>query len=171
MDFQELANLGEIIGAVAVVVSLAYLAIQVRQSTTAQQTENYVRTLDRLSTQQSRLGQNSADAVMFSKGVKNAAHLTSPEKIQFTWILYEMFDAFEFMFHASQNNAMPEEVWNRWSVTVAFWLKFPGVLTWWNVRPTPFTDSFTAFVDDLIENNPSPDIAGLAWSEFVNAGK
>jgi hypothetical protein len=41
IDLQSLANLGEVIGAVAVVASLLYLAVQVRQGTKAQQTENY----------------------------------------------------------------------------------------------------------------------------------
>ncbi len=47
-NLESLANLGEIIGAVAVVVSLIYLAVQVRQNTHAQQTENFSRALDRV---------------------------------------------------------------------------------------------------------------------------
>jgi formate-dependent nitrite reductase membrane component NrfD len=48
MDLQSLANIGEIIGAVVVVLSLVYLAIQVRQNTQAQRMENYARALERL---------------------------------------------------------------------------------------------------------------------------
>jgi uncharacterized membrane protein len=48
MDLQYLANLGELVGAVVVVLSLIYLAVQVRQNTQAQRTENYSRALDRL---------------------------------------------------------------------------------------------------------------------------
>ena len=44
-DLESLANPGEIIGAVTVVVSLVYLAVQVRQNTQAQQTENFSRAL------------------------------------------------------------------------------------------------------------------------------
>ena len=40
-NLESLANLGEIVGAIAVVVSLIYLAVQVRQNTQAQQTENF----------------------------------------------------------------------------------------------------------------------------------
>ena len=43
MDLEALANLGEVIGAAAVVASLLYLAVQVRQRTKAQRTENYAR--------------------------------------------------------------------------------------------------------------------------------
>ncbi len=38
MDLTQLANLGEFIGGVAVLVTLVYLALQVRQSTSAQRT-------------------------------------------------------------------------------------------------------------------------------------
>jgi len=53
-DLQSLANIGEIIGAITVVLSLIYLAIQIRQSTQAQRTENYSRALDRLAAMQYR---------------------------------------------------------------------------------------------------------------------
>ncbi len=169
MDFQSLANLGEMIGGVAVVISLIYLSVQVRQNTASQQTENYTRALDRISAQQARLGGSGAYAMMFSRGVKDATALTVEERLQFTWMLYEIFGGFEFMFHASQNNAIPEEVWDRWSLTVGYWLHYPGVLMWWSVRPVPFTESFTAYIDSMIENNPVSADAASKWSEFVSA--
>ena len=168
MDFQALANIGEFVGAVAVVVSLIYLAVQVRQNTISQQTENYTRALDRISAQQSQLERDGKFAMMLSRGVRDAKSITPEERVQFTWAFYEIFGAFEFMFHAAKNNAIPEEVWNRWELTIDFWLSFPGVVTWWEVRPAPFTDSFTAFVDSAITDNPVNDDMGLAWREFVN---
>ncbi|MDH5240787.1 MAG: hypothetical protein OEW73_08405, partial [Gammaproteobacteria bacterium] len=99
IDLQSLANLGEVIGAVAVVASLLYLAVQVRQGTKAQQTENYARALDRISAMQSRLSQDSEISSIFARGVQDTSKLTAFERIRFTWALYEMFDAFEFMFY------------------------------------------------------------------------
>jgi hypothetical protein len=45
LDLETLANLGEFVSAIAVVVSLVYLAYQVRQSTHSLRTENYARAL------------------------------------------------------------------------------------------------------------------------------
>ena len=168
MDFQALGNIGEFVGAIAVVISLIYLAMQVRQNTISQQTENYTRALDRISAQQSRLAQDGEFAMMLSRGVRDTKSLTPGERVQFTWVFYEIFGAFEFMFHAAENNAIPEEVWNRWESTIAFWLIYPGVLAWWEVRPTPFTDSFTSFVESVIRDNPAGDDTGLAWQDFIN---
>jgi hypothetical protein len=110
---ESLANLGEIIGAIAVVVSLIYLAVQVRQNTQAQQTENFSRALDRVAAMQATLSQDPATSVIFSKGVSEPSKLTPQERMRFTWVMYELFGAFEFMFLASEADAIPEEVWQR----------------------------------------------------------
>ena len=170
-DLQSLANIGEIIGAVTVVLSLIYLAVQIRQSTQAQRTENYSRALDRLAAMQSSLSQDDEFSLMFSKGAVDTSKLTPRERIRFTWSLYEAFGAFEFMFHASKTDAIPEEVWRRWSYAVAWWLTFPGVQTWWSSRPIPFTDSFTSFVESLLEDNPTDAESIQRYKEFIGEGK
>jgi hypothetical protein len=169
VDFQSLANLGEIIGGIAVVVSLIYLSVQIRQNTKSQQTENYARSLDRLSAQQAQFARDGEIAMMFSTGVRDTSLLTPKERVQFTWILYEIFDSFEFMFHAAQSNDMPAEVWAKWSSTIAYWLMQPGVLAWWHARPTPYTKSFSDYVDVLIKDSPAGEEVDLRWREFVSA--
>ncbi len=166
-NLESLANLGEIIGAIAVVVSLIYLAVQVRQNTQAQRTENFSRALDRVAAMQSALSQNSESAAIFSKGVTDLSTLTPRERTQFTWVMYELFGAFEFMFLSSKSNSIPAEVWRRWSAAVGFWLSFSGVQAWWNARPIPFTDSFTSFVESLLDNNPTDPEAVRRFQAFL----
>jgi hypothetical protein len=168
-DLQSLANIGEIVGGVAVVVSLVYLAIQVRQNTQAQRMENYSRALDRVATMQAELSHGDKIAVVFSKGVADVSSLTAAERIQLTWSLYEAFGAFEFMFHAAKSDAIPKEIWVRWSSTTAWWLTFPGVRAWWQARPVPFTASFTSYVDELIRENPTDTEATIRWRKFIAA--
>ena len=55
MDLATLANLGEFIGGLVVMVSLVYLAHQVRQNTLSLRTENYARVLDRMSSIQAQI--------------------------------------------------------------------------------------------------------------------
>ena len=167
IDLQSLAYIGEVIGAIAVVLSLAYLAIQVRQSTKAQQTENYAHALDRLAAMQSTLSQGGEISHILTKGVVDISKLTTQERVQFTWSLYEAFGAFEFMFHASKTGSIHEEVWTRWSLAVAWWLSFPGVQAWWEVRPLPFTDSFTEYAETLLRNNPTDTESTRRWQEFL----
>ena len=170
-NLESLANLGEIIGAITVVVSLIYLAVQVRQNTQAQQTENFSRALDRVAAIQATLSQDPETSVIFSKGVSDPSDLTSRERMQFTWTMYELFGAFEFMFLASKTNAIPEEIWRRWSSAVAWWLSYSGVQAWWSVRPIPFSESFTSYVESLLENNPTDAESARRYQQFLAEGK
>jgi len=167
IELESLAYLAEVIGAVAVVASLLYLAVQVRQGTQAQRTENYARALERVSSVQSVLSQDGELSRIFARGVQDTSKLTTLEKIRFTWSLYETFDAFEFMFHTYSTDQIPEEVWNRWSLTAAWWLSFPGVQTWWENRPVQYSESFTQFVESVIHDNPTNSEANKRWHEFV----
>jgi len=170
-QLETLANLGEIIGGVAVVVSLIYLAVQVRQNTQAQQTENFSRALDRVATMQAYLTQNSETAAILAKGLTELSSLTTKERIRFTFGMYELFGAFEFMYLASKDAAIPEEVWQRWSSAVAWWLTFPGVQTWWEIKPTPFTQSFALYIAALLENNPTDADAARRYDTFLAEGR
>lgn len=170
-NLESLANLGEIVGAVAVVVSLIYLAIQVRQNTRAQQTENFSRALDRVAAMQSALSQDSETAVVVSKGVSDPQTLTPTQRIQFTWAMYELFGAFEFMFLASKDDSIPDEIWDRWSAAVAWWLTFPGVQTWWDARPIPFGESFTTYVASLLAKNPTDAETTKRYQAFLAEGR
>jgi hypothetical protein len=91
--------------------------------------------------------------------------------MQFTWSMYELFGAFEFMFLASKTKAIPKEVWQRWSAAVAWWLTFSGVQIWWKVRPIPFTESFTSYVESLLKNNPTDAESTRRYQEFMAHGK
>ena len=167
---ETLAYLGEIIGSIAVVVSLIYLAVQVRQNTQAQHTENFYRALDRQAAIQAAFSQDSEIGLLVAKGVTGSAKLSPKQRLQFTWAMYELFGAFEFMFLMSKSEAISDEVWTRWSAVVAWWLTFPGVQTWWKIRPTPFTDSFTSYVEELLAANPTDPETVSRYQDYVAHG-
>jgi len=167
LDLETLANLGQLVGAIAVVVSLVYLAYQVRQSTESLRTENYARALERVAAMQARLSSDAAFSAIVTRGAIDPLRLTAEERVQFTWTFYEMFGAFEFMFHQSESGALPREVWQRWSDTLAWWISLPGVRAWWLARPAPFSASFTSHVDERLQTGLPDPAAAKRWSAYL----
>jgi len=90
--------------------------------------------------------------------------------VQFTWTFYEMFGAFEFMFHQATSNELPPEVWERWSETLSWWLSLPGVKAWWISRPAPFSASFTSYIDGKLQQGPAYGDASQRWGAFLRTG-
>jgi hypothetical protein len=170
MDLATLAQLGEFLGGFFVVVSIVYLAHQVRQNTTSLQAENYARVLERLSTLQSNLSSDGELNRIVVVGAQTPEALTRSERMRFTWSLYELLGAAEFVFHQAQARALPAEVWDRWRATLVWWLSNPGIQTWWAAKPTPFSASFEAFAEELIRTHSFDPETAIRWERFVTGG-
>jgi hypothetical protein len=152
---------------VVVLITLVYLALQVRQNNQALRTENYARAVDRTTSMQSKLAQDGDFALLLARGAADATRLNPLERIQFSWCMTEFLTSFEFMFHADQDHTLPEEVWIRWSSTIAWWFTFPGIRAWWHSMPTPFSSDFTSFIESILEDNPADLDAAERFQEFI----
>lgn len=168
MSLDQLAQLGEFVGGMFVVISLVYIAHQVRQSTRSHRTENYARVLERMSTLQSRLASDAELNRIFMIGAQDPGRLTEGERLRFAWAAYELFGAAEFMFHQSRDRALPADVWARWDATIGWWLSYPGMQAWWRARPSPFTADFQAFADEVIRTHRMDPEVEARWAGFVS---
>jgi hypothetical protein len=167
MDLDTLAKLGEFVGGFFVVISLIYLAHQVRQNTRSLKTENYARVLDRMSTLQANLAADADLSRILTMGAERPGSLTPAERLRFSWALYELFGAGEFMYHQSRLRALPDEVWARWEATIRWWLSHPGMQAWWVARPAPLSSDFDAFAEEIMRDHPVSPEAVDRWQRFV----
>jgi hypothetical protein len=167
MNLEDLANLGEFVSGIFVLVSLIYLAIQIRQNTQSQRTENFARVLERISAMQASLSRDGDLASLHARGVADVSLLTPEERVQFTWWAFEAFGAFEFMFHEARNGGIPDEVWDRWMRTMKWWLSYPGVQAWWRAKPAPFSRSFTEYVEQCLGEDLADPESEDRWQRFV----
>jgi hypothetical protein len=168
MNLDTLAKLGEFVGGMFVVISLVYLAYQMRQNTRSLRAENYGRLLDRMSTLQSRLSADPDLNRMFMIGAEHPELLSPAERIRFTWAVYEMLGNGEFMYHQWQDGMLPPLVWKRWQATHGWWMSHPGIRALWRLKATHFSSDFEAYCDDLIEHNRFDAEAHARWCDFVS---
>jgi hypothetical protein len=171
MNWEAIGAIGEVLGALGVIITLAYLAIQIRQNTRSQRVDSYARSLDRVTSLQARMSDNPKLGAILLKGVLDSNALSRQERVQFTWAFYEMFSGFEFIFHQAESGTLPKDVWNRWAETLFWWLSFPGVRAWWDSRPTPFTPDFTDFIERRLATSAErplrDDAAQERWVQFL----
>ncbi len=167
MDLDSLSKLGEFVGGFFVVLSLFYLAYQVRQNTKSMMSENYARLLQHMSNMQSRLSVDAELNHIFMVGAEDPGRLSRADRIRFAWALYELFGTAEFMYHQSLGKALPPGVWARWEATIGWWLSHPGIRAWWASKPTPLTADFEAFGEELQRNNRFDPAGVERWRRFV----
>ena len=167
MDLDTLAKASDFVGGIVLVISLVYLAYQVRQNTQSQRSENYARVLERMSTVQAQLSMDADLHHVFMVGAEDPARLSRAERLRFSWALYELFGAGEFMFHQSREKALPPEVWARWEAAIGWWLSHPGMRAWWAAKPAPLAPDFEEFAGNNMRGAPYDPAAIARRRDYV----
>ena len=168
-DLGQLASIGEFLGGIGVILSLLYLAFQLRDQSRGLRSESYGRSLDRLARMQERFAEDSEFSRVFNTGLTDPEGLSIDERIRFTWGCTEMFGDFEYMHHQQLRGDLPEEIWLRWRETIKFWLTFPGMRAWWYGKPSPFSTEFSSFVEACVRDGYEPEHPD-AWQNWMLHG-
>ncbi len=150
MDIMELGAIGELVGGVAVVVTLGYLAAQIRQNT---KSTRY------LATQSLVAGQAEANflwaahddlAAIMHDGVMNAGayeRFDPHTQTRFSTCLIGMYCQVDFAYHQYVAGQLDESVWKRWDFEIPLFFLQPGMVAWWARDKSRFSPEFAQYVD------------------------
>ena len=97
MNWDAIGAIGEIVGAIAVVATLIYFAIQMRQYTTGLRSATFNATMQEFN--QINVAQlDPALADLFDRGMEDLDSLSPTEKYQFGWIVRTYINIWENMY-------------------------------------------------------------------------
>ena len=110
MDLAQLANLGEFIGGLAVIASLVYVGLQVRQNTLSVREANSQRVSDAALQYVTTLGSDPQVASTFNRGLAGE-ELSPAEQAQFTYLYHGWLRQTEQTFYLFRNGSLDVELW------------------------------------------------------------
>lgn len=147
MSLEDLGNLGEFVAAAAVVVSLIYLALQIRQNTDS------LREAARRSTQDTiyRLNllfvENPEVAALAMRGAAEAESL-DPLKISRLHMLFmTTFLHYQDVYHRSQRSLIEPHLWDVQESHMLRFLQQKGLSAWWDRNKRSLSSDFAQYVD------------------------
>ena len=150
MNWEAIGAVGESIGAFAVVVSVVYLALQIRK----QANEGRLAAARELSTLHIQTLRSMREDKEFSsiyfKATQNYDDLPTDERFRVAIYIQETLRMFEQHFvHVGQQKVDPSFVE---SINLSFeeWLTFPGIQRWWDLSKDMFEPQFREHVDKMI---------------------
>lgn len=146
MVIQDLGAIGEIVGAIAVVASLLYLAAQIRQGSK----------IARASTTQALLGHsvqlNSAaagDVAPLMVKVLSGQELTPEEEYRYFSAMLAAFAQSWQAHHQHMNKMLEPEVFEAYERRTLSYLAIPKGRAFWRAHRFRFSESFCDYVDAL----------------------
>ena len=153
MSLQDLGAIGELVGGIAVIITLIYLALQIRQNTAVVKTTNYLN-LSRDSDDFSRMiAQNKELNDLYLKGSENFNALSSNDQSRFNMIMSLLIHPYQSMFEVKNRGHIDEELMLNSFAILSTLLQRPGVLQWWETHKFWWTPEFQAFMAKLSRSN------------------
>ena len=158
MNLSDLANLGQVIGAVAVVVSLIYVALQIRQNTSAirsaaaQTVHEHFATWYRLVAADPELSQ------IVVNGLRDYSSLSEMERARFIAAYMAFVSYSQNAFLKWRQGLLEPSLWMGWELVIMNLVCAPGGKAFWKERGYMFGEEFRHYVeDDLMKREPHPD--------------
>jgi hypothetical protein len=153
LSFQEWGTLAEIFGALAVIVSLLYVAVQIKQNNRINQgiaiQQTYASTQEIYSWYA-----NNSDANELLAKFSQGETLTLPEFVRIQNLMMGMVEQYEVYFILNKLKMMDEETFHSFFKKLATVLGTPSARQWFTDNRTYFRRDFVEFVNNFLDGNP-----------------
>ena len=164
MKLEAVNALAQLVAAIGVIVSLFYLAAQIRQntrSTRAVVVDSLAHALVEL------LGQHTQRPELirsFSALTENWHDATEEDRARALPFIFATFKLFENAWFQQRQGTLDRQQWEGWDAYIRIYYHCPGVKTWWTMRRAAFA---TGFCNYLEKSQPVEDLPSI--SQLIRA--
>ena len=162
MNLNDLANIGQVIGAIAVVISLIYVALQIRQNTNAIRAATAQSVHEHYANWYNSFARDETLSAIAIKGLKDYEALSETEKARFVALFMAFLSYGQNAFLKWRQGLLEPSLWVGWEQVLMNLIGAPGGKGLWKERAYLFGEEFRRHVeDDLMKRTPHPDAKPL----------
>ena len=158
MTIQELGSLGEIIAAIATVVTLLYLAVQIRLNTEATK-EEATRSLmlaNSLATMDAVKDKELADTLL--RGIYGEEELSPVEQFRYNGFFFAYYNQVDYAYERYRKGHLDERSWKRIAKEIPAYIGAPGGQKWWAMDKIRFSPEFVVYVEKVVAEHGPPSV-------------
>jgi hypothetical protein len=158
MSLNDLANLGQVIGAVAVVISLFYVASQIRQNTNAVRSATAQTVHEHFAKWYHLVAADDDLSRIVANGLRDYVSLSEQERVRFIATFMAFLSYSQNAFLKWREGLFASPLWLGWELVIMNLVCAPGGKAFWKDRAYMFGDEFRRYIEtDLMKREPYPD--------------
>ncbi len=146
-----IVNTAEIVGGVAVIASLLFVARQMHENNKSARESNYIQVMQHNKDMGRLIGSDVKMANLYRRGCDGFVELNADERWQFGSLMMAMFCDFNQQHTLYNQQRLDQQFWNAIEHNMNFYLDRRGVRDWWRSQPFQFDLSFVEYVDAYLE--------------------
>ena len=151
MNWDAIGSIGEVVGAIATLGTLIYIAVQIRQSSDLMKRQAFDSIATRFSSWGSKLREHPDTASLYIKGGQSFDDLSGSEKEQYNWMLFEYLVISETAIEHHKSASFKAAAVDAIVRGIVRELEKPGAKSWWKNRGRDyFSADFATLVDEKL---------------------
>ena len=161
MNWDAVSAIAEVVSAVAVLVTLAYLALQIQHNTREIRAENIQKVTDSFNAVNLTIFENDEVAELFLKGLKDYSSLSEKEKLRFDFGWLAAFRIYDSMYYQTQTGTGEGKYFTAELGTIKWFFSHKGVRDWWGAQQFAFSPGFRDYVEKSIDEFENKGDGGI----------
>ena len=149
MNWEAIGAIGQIVGAIAVVISLVYLAREIRSNARSARMAS-VGTLNEWLRQ---LAEHPRLAELWHRGIRDYKSVEGADRTSFNAFLLGLFRIFGEMYYQQLDGHLDLRLWREVEAPMRHMIiRFPGIQAWWSqFRPWFGDEKFAKYINQLLQ--------------------
>jgi hypothetical protein len=136
VNWEAVSAIGQIVGGFAVVVSLIYLAREIRSNARSAR----IASLHDINRWLGELVEHPHLAELYYRGIQDFRSLKSGDVVRFSTLMNQLFRTVEEMYYLQAADHLEKGVWHGWEAAHRDFNAYPGVEAWWRLRSHWFSE-------------------------------
>ncbi|MEO7385531.1 MAG: DUF6082 family protein [Gammaproteobacteria bacterium] len=171
MNLQQWSFVAEIASSIAVVLSLCFLAVELRLYVKQAQQDSVDQITSRRHDLLRTMAVDGELADIVWKALAGTPRVPTDDWARFAFFMYTMVLEYERAWLKYEAGLIDQQVLKTWDQSLAWWLQHPGARNWWRGDHPGFHAGFTTYMDGVISRVIiNPDIASAVAAAIRDRG-
>ena len=164
MNWEAIGAIGEIVGGAGVIISLLYLAMQIRKDARARRANAIHEQSRGIAGALRTLATSTELSDVYFRGIQDFSCLKDSELPRFSAYWGYVFRVNEYNYYQWIDGSLDPRIWNGQEAMIDDLVSLPGVQAWWATRSRWYSAEFQALIQKKISEARPPT---LYWKQLV----
>ncbi len=149
MNWEAIGAIGEVAGAVGVILTMTYLAVQIRQNTKSMRASAHQSVMEGSATMNALIaGDESVARIWRVGGSDDRSELSPDDRLRHQFMISQWFLAFEAVYIQHDLGSLSDEFFEGKMENVTMIINQPGIRRIWERSTQQYAESFVRYVNE-----------------------
>jgi hypothetical protein len=156
VNWEAISAIGQIVGALAVVISLIYLAREIRTNARSAR----VASLHDINRWLQEIAEHPHLGELYYRGIHDFESLKGADIARFGMLMTQGFYTFQELYYQKLDGHLDPRIWGPFETAFRDLNGYPGVQAWWRSRSQYFNKEFANYINQLHQTAKAPRLYG-----------